>query len=55
MTYELTSPPLELKNRFYALKGPGDIAALLDVAYSDFNYWIYRTPGTKRHTSFEIS
>ena len=55
MTYHLTSSPDKLRERFFALRRPEDIADLLDVRYSDFNYWIYRTPEARRYTSFEIS
>lgn len=54
MTVRLTSTSDELKVAFLALRSPEDIAALLDVSYQDFNYWIYRTPMAKRYTSFEI-
>jgi len=54
MSYRLTSPPGELRERFLALRNPEAIADLLEVRYSDFLYWIYRTPPKRRYTSFLI-
>ena len=54
MDLELTSPPDVFKKRFLALRSPEEIADLLEVKYSDFVYWIYRTPSFRRYTSFNI-
>ena len=55
MSFELPFEPEELRDRFYNLGRPEDIADLLDVAYRDLVYWIYRTPESKRYESFTIS
>ncbi|MGD0916916.1 MAG: reverse transcriptase domain-containing protein, partial [Thermodesulfobacteriota bacterium] len=54
MSLYLTDIPDALKNRFYALTTPEDVAALLDVRYSNLVYWIYRTPANRRYTQFTI-
>jgi RNA-directed DNA polymerase len=54
MSFALLSPPDVLRNRFLALQRPEDIAALLEVKYSDLVYWIYRTPSQRRYTAFQI-
>ena len=36
------------------MKTPRDIAELLEVEYQSFNYWIYRTPVSKRYKTFWI-
>ena len=54
MTYELEGDPDQLRDRFYRLKQPEDIATLLEVEYRDLNYWIYRTPKRRRYTTFRI-
>ena len=51
---ELTFRPDELRERFFALRSPEAIAGLLEVKYNDLVYWIYRTPTTKRYTSFPV-
>ena len=54
MTYELKGAPDQLRDRFYKLEHPKDIASLLEVEYRDLNYWIYRTPKQRRYTTFHI-
>lgn len=51
---KLTASPEKLKEKFFALKKPEDIAELLEVSYKDFVYWIYRTPERYRYISFTI-
>ena len=36
------------------LQSPEDIADLLEVKYSGFVYWLYRTPSHRRYISFQI-
>ena len=50
----LTKSSEQLREMFWALKHPQDIADMLDVPYGAFNYWIYRTPETRRYTTFHI-
>lgn len=54
MSFQLISPPDVLRSRFLALRTPEEIANLLEVKYSDFVYWIYRTPSVRRYTAFQI-
>lgn len=55
MTYELGRNPDELRDSFHQLARPEDIADMLEVEYRSLNYWIYRTPVTKRYMGFSIS
>ena len=55
MSYELTSSPEELKERFFSLRSPQGVARILDVKYKDLIYWIYRRPVSVRYTRFEIA
>ena len=54
MTYELKGDSDQLRDSFYKLEHPKDIARLLEVEYHDLNYWIYRTPERRRYTTFHI-
>ena len=54
MKYELEGGPDELRDRFYELEHPKDIARLLEVKYRDLNYWLYRTPRKVRYTTFHV-
>ena len=54
MTYELALNPNELQDSFRQLAHPEDIARMLDVEYRSLNYWIYRTPESKRYKRFII-
>lgn len=55
MTYELDRNPDELRDSFYQLARPEDVADMLEVEYRSLNYWIYRTPESERYRRFNIS
>ena len=54
MSYKLNGSPDELRDAFYLLARPEDIAEMLEVEYRSLNYWIYRTPEAKRYRRFSI-
>jgi RNA-directed DNA polymerase len=54
MNLYLSADPATLKEQFYALKSPEDVATMLEVSYSDLIYWIYRTPVCRRYVDFTI-
>ena len=54
MNQALTRDPDQFQGLFRALKGPEDIAEMLEVTYRDLIYWIYRTPEPSRYTTFHI-
>ncbi|OKH30196.1 RNA-directed DNA polymerase [Nostoc calcicola FACHB-389] len=51
----LTDSPESLREKFYSLKQPMDIADLLEVSYSRLVYHIYLVEPDKRYKTFEIS
>ena len=54
LSFYLNDKPDRLREKFYVLEWPGDVATMLDVKYRDFNYWIYRTPKHKLYSTFHI-
>ncbi|MDR3553811.1 MAG: reverse transcriptase domain-containing protein [Syntrophobacteraceae bacterium] len=54
MDLKLRSPSETLRDRFLSLRRTEDIADLLEVKYSDFLYWTYRTHESRRYSSFKI-
>jgi len=54
MNLKLSTPADKLRDRFLSLQRTEDIADLFEVKYGDFLYWIYRTPESRRYTSFTI-
>ena len=54
MNYDLSGSPDELRDSFYLLTEPADVAEMLEVKYQDFNYWMYRTPELRRYRTFAI-
>ena len=54
LNVELSKTSNELVESFRGLKTPKDVSALLEVTHRDFNYWIYRTPESKRYITFSI-
>ena len=45
----------ELQTLFQNLDSPRDVSELLEVDHQAFNFWMYRTPMSKRYTTFYIS
>ncbi len=54
MSLHLSADSATLREQFYALESPEDVAAMLEVTYSDLIYWIYRTPVDRRYTCFTV-
>jgi len=54
VSFVLEEAPETLRQRFAQLRSPQDVAALLDVKYSDLVYWIYRRPAFSRYQEFSI-
>ena len=54
MTYELDGDPDQLRDGFYELEHPHDIAKLLEVEYRVFTFWLYGTPKRRRYTKFSV-
>jgi RNA-directed DNA polymerase len=50
----LTDSPESLREKFYSLKQPMDIADLLEVSYPRLVYHIYLVEPEKRYKTFEI-
>ena len=55
MDLKLRSPINTLRDRFLSLQSTRAIAELLEVKYTDFLYWTYRTHESRRYSSFKIS
>ncbi|MBE9207236.1 RNA-directed DNA polymerase [Nostoc sp. LEGE 06077] len=51
----LTDQPESLREQFYSLKQPSDLADLLNVSYSRLVYHIYVVDPNQRYKTFEIS
>ena len=45
----------ELLETFKGLKFPKDVSAMLDVRHGDYIYWTFRTPESKRYSTFYIA
>jgi RNA-directed DNA polymerase len=50
----LTNTPEALRDKFYSLKQPTDLADLLEICYSDLIYHIYIVKPEKRYKIFDI-
>ena len=50
----LTEAPEALREKFYSLKKPTDIADLLGISYSELIYHIYLVQSEKRYKTFDI-
>lgn len=50
----LTETPEALREKFYSLKKPTDIANLLEISYSELIYHIYLVQSEKRYKTFDI-
>lgn len=44
----------ELRDRFFTLTNPEDVADFLEVRYSDLIYYLYRVPKEQQYTTFYI-
>lgn len=53
--FVLTQNPVQLRELFWRLQHPKDVAALLKVSYQDLIYWIYRTPIESRYCTFNVN
>lgn len=54
MTLELTKSRDELRAAFVAMRTPRDLAALLDVEYSQLVYHIYKVPSPQKYARFQL-
>jgi RNA-directed DNA polymerase len=55
MSFELALPDDQLRQRFFALKTPGDVASLLDVRYPVLEYWLFIAHPDKKYITFTLS
>ena len=54
LSLTLTLPPEELESRFRELKTPENVADLLEISYSNLNYYLYRLPPAERYFQFQL-
>ncbi|WAH38603.1 reverse transcriptase domain-containing protein [Alicyclobacillus dauci] len=54
MNTELTTPADQLKNKFFSLQEPSDVADMLEVPYKVLMYIVYRKPLHLQYKRFEI-
>ena len=55
MDLTLETRPDELREKFYALRDPRDVADMLGVPYASLNYWTYATTDDEKYTTFHIA
>jgi RNA-directed DNA polymerase len=61
LPYDLTMPLSlqktneKLREEFFALESPPDVATLLELDYSDLLYYLYRKPAEEKYLQFEVA
>jgi RNA-directed DNA polymerase len=51
---KLNAPSEKLQEYFFALQNPKDIAAMLEIRYSQLLYYLYRIPMDDQYTVFDV-
>ncbi len=54
MSLRLSASDIELRNRFYALHTPSDVASLLEVSYAELEYYFYKLSPERKYTLIGI-
>jgi RNA-directed DNA polymerase len=54
MKIDLTEKPEIIRETFYSLVTPEDVARLLEISYEQLIFFLYRTPQKRKYTSFTI-
>jgi RNA-directed DNA polymerase len=55
MSFELLLPDDQLRQRFFSLQTPEDVAKLLDVSYPLLEYWLFIAHPDKKYNTFTLS